>query len=104
MGPAAPIATGRTDADYRDVARRYLAPALAGQALPRASIETDRGTVIVELLSDQAPLTVAAFLSLVDRRYFDGSRWHRVVPNFVVQDGDPAAMGGAAPASRSGTS
>jgi len=32
-----------------------------------------------------APLTVAAFLSLVDRRYFDGSTWHRVVPNFVVR-------------------
>ncbi len=96
-GPAAPIATGRTDADYRDVARRYLAPALAGQPLPRATIETDRGTLVVELLSDQAPLTVAAFLSLVDRRYFDGSRWHRAVPNFVIQDGDPRGDGWGGP-------
>jgi cyclophilin family peptidyl-prolyl cis-trans isomerase/HEAT repeat protein len=96
-GPAVPIATGRTDADYRDVARRYLAPALAGQPLPRATIETDRGTLVVELLADQAPLTVAAFLSLVDRRYFDGSRWHRAVPNFVVQDGDPRGDGWGGP-------
>jgi cyclophilin family peptidyl-prolyl cis-trans isomerase len=96
-GPAVPIATGRTDADYRDVARRYLAPALAGQPLPRATIETDRGSLVVELLVDQAPMTVAAFLSLVDRRYFDGSRWHRAVPNFVIQDGDPRGDGWGGP-------
>jgi cyclophilin family peptidyl-prolyl cis-trans isomerase/HEAT repeat protein len=96
-GPAVPIATGRTDADYRDVARRYLAPALAGQPLPRATIETDRGSLVVELLADQAPMTVAAFLSLVDRRYFDGSRWHRAVPNFVIQDGDPRGDGWGGP-------
>jgi len=96
-GPAAPVATGRTDADYRDVVRRYLAPALAGQPAPRATIETDRGALVVELLPDQAPLTVAAFLSLVDRRYFEGSRWHRVVPNFVIQDGDPRGDGWGGP-------
>ena len=50
------------------------------------TIETDRGAVVVELTPADAPLTVAAFLSLVERRYFDGSIWHRVVPNFVVQD------------------
>jgi len=51
------------------------------------TIETDRGAVVVELTPADAPLTLAAFLSLVERRYFDGSIWHRVVPNFVVQDG-----------------
>ena len=53
--------------------------------------------VVVDLLPEQAPLTVAAFLSLVDRRYFDGSRWHRVVPNFVIQDGDPRGDGWGGP-------
>jgi cyclophilin family peptidyl-prolyl cis-trans isomerase/HEAT repeat protein len=96
-GPAAPIATGRTLEDYRDVVRRYLLPALRGQAAPRITIETDRGTLVVELLPLEAPLTVAAFLTLVDRRYFDGSRWHRVVPNFVVQDGDPRGDGWGGP-------
>ncbi len=96
-GRGVPIATGRTDADYREVVQRYLLPALAGQALPRVTIETDRGSLVVELLVDQAPLTVAAFLGLVDRRYFDGSRWHRVVPNFVVQDGDPRGDGWGGP-------
>jgi len=96
-GPALPIATGRTAADYRDVARRWLAPALTGQPNPRVTLETDRGTLEIELLSAEAPLTVAAFLGLVERRYFDGSRWHRVVPNFVVQDGDPRGDGWGGP-------
>ncbi len=96
-GPALPIATGRTAADYRDVARRWLAPALTGQPNPRVTLETDRGTIEIELLATEAPLTVAAFLELVERRYFDGTRWHRVVPNFVVQDGDPRGDGWGGP-------
>jgi cyclophilin family peptidyl-prolyl cis-trans isomerase/HEAT repeat protein len=96
-GLALPIATGRAPADYRDVARRWLAPALTGQANPRITIETDRGVLVVELLPAEAPLTVAAFLGLVERRFFDGTRWHRVVPNFVVQDGDPRGDGWGGP-------
>lgn len=96
-GPAAPIATGHTDAEYRDVARRYLLPALTGRPAPQVTIDTDRGSVTIELLPGEAPLTVAAFLALVDRRYFDGFRWHRVVPNFVVQDGDPRGDGWGGP-------
>jgi cyclophilin family peptidyl-prolyl cis-trans isomerase/HEAT repeat protein len=95
-GPVLPIATGRTLADYRDVARRWLAPALAGRN-PHVVVETDRGTLDIELLPAEAPLTVAAFIELVNRRYFDGTRWHRVVPNFVVQDGDPRGDGWGGP-------
>jgi cyclophilin family peptidyl-prolyl cis-trans isomerase len=46
----------------------------------------------------EAPFTAAAVLALADRRYFDGSTWHRVVPNFVVQDGDPRGDGWGGPA------
>src|SRR5437867_4072140 len=95
-GAAAPITTGRGAEAYRDAVRRYLLAALRGQP-PRVTIETDRGTMAVELYATEAPLTVAAFLSLVDRRYFDGSRWHRVVPNFVAQDGDPRGDGWGGP-------
>ena len=96
-GPDVPIATGRTDADYRDIARRYLVPSLTGQPNPQVTIETDRGRLTLELLPTEAPITVAAFLSLVDRHYFDGGRWHRVVPNFVIQDGDPRGDGWGGP-------
>src|SRR5207248_349028 len=96
-GPAAPIETGRSLDDYRAVVRRYLVPVARGDASPRVTIETDRGAMVVELFPGEAPLTVAAFLALVDRRYFDGSRMHRVVANFVVQDGDPRGDGWGGP-------
>ena len=95
-GPVLPVETGRTIADYREIARRWLAPALAG-VNPHVTLETDRGRLDIELLPADAPLTVAAFLGLVDRCFFDGTRWHRVVPNFVVQDGDPRGDGWGGP-------
>ena len=66
---------------------------------PHVFIETEQRTVIeLELYGPDAPLTVANFLLLVDRHFFDGNSWHRVVPNFVVQDGDRRGDGyGGAP-------
>ena len=49
------------------------------------------------MLGPDAPLTVDNFLRLVDRRFFDRSRWHRVVADFVVQDGDPRGDGFGSP-------
>ena len=92
------VATGKTDADYRAIVRRLLLPVINGQPNPQVTIETERGgPLTIELLPLQAPLTVAAFLGLVDRHFFDGSRWHRVVPNFVIQDGDPRGDGWGGP-------
>ena len=96
-GPAYPIDTGRSLQDYRDLARQYIA-APDSVARPHVFIETEqRGILEVELYGPEAPLTVANFLRLVDRRFFDGNRWHRVVPNFVVQDGDPRGDGFGSP-------
>jgi cyclophilin family peptidyl-prolyl cis-trans isomerase/HEAT repeat protein len=96
-GPAYPIATGRTLQDYRDVVRRFIVTP-DSVARPHVVIDTDqRGVLEVELYGPEAPLTVANFLRLVDRRFFDGNRWHRVVPNFVVQDGDPRGDGFGGP-------
>ncbi len=93
-GPIGPVETGRTLEDYRQLVIRYL---LATEN-PKVTIEVDRrGTIEIDLLPRQAPLTVANFLRLVDRRYFDNGRWHRVVPNFVVQDGDPTGTGEGGP-------
>jgi cyclophilin family peptidyl-prolyl cis-trans isomerase len=96
-GRSSPIATGRSAQDYRDLVRRYvLAP--DSLARPKVTIETDqRGLLEIELLGPEAPMTVANFVRLVERRFFDGNRWHRVVPNFVVQDGDPRGDGFGGP-------
>ena len=96
-GPAYPIATGRSLQDYRDLVSRYLT-APDSVARPHVLIDTEgRGQIEIELLGPDAPLTVDNFLRLVERRFFDGNRWHRVVPNFVVQDGDPRGDGFGGP-------
>ena len=96
-GPAQPIATGRSLQDYRDVVQRYFVGS-DSVARPHIVIETEgRGSIEIELLGPDAPLTVDNFLRLVARRFFDRNRWHRVVPNFVVQDGDPRGDGFGSP-------
>jgi cyclophilin family peptidyl-prolyl cis-trans isomerase/HEAT repeat protein len=96
-GPSRPVDTGRGIADYRDLVREMVLPAERGEYRPSLVIEADRGNIVVELLAADAPLTVQSFLDLVDRRYFDGGLWHRVVPNFVIQAGDPRGDGWGSP-------
>ena len=59
-----------------------------------ATIETSRGTVVAELYDTEAPDTVANFEKLANSGYYDGTRFHRVIPDFVVQGGDPYSKGG----------
>ena len=96
-GDPYPVETGLGTADYQDIAARLFLPALQGGALPRVTLETERGSLVLMLYAADAPLTVQNFLRLVARHYFDGSRWHRVVPNFVIQDGDPRGDGNGGP-------
>ena len=60
---------------------------------PRVRIRTTKGTLVVTLYPEWAPLTVENFLSLTNRGYFDGLRWFRIVPDFVVQTGDTTNTG-----------
>ena len=55
----------------------------------QATIETNRGTIVVELYDKDAPGTVSNFEKLANSGFYDGVKFHRVVPNFVVQGGDP---------------
>lgn len=97
-GAAFPIQTNRTIEDYREITRRFVAAPESPDARPHVFIETDqRGTIEVELLGPEAPLTVANFLTLLDRRYFDRGRWQRVIPELIVRDGDPRGDGWGGP-------
>ncbi|HZZ65853.1 MAG TPA: peptidylprolyl isomerase [Candidatus Baltobacteraceae bacterium] len=60
---------------------------------PRVRIVTTQGNVYAELYPEWAPLTVENFLNLSDRGYYDNNRWFRIVPDFVVQTGDPNGNG-----------
>ena len=77
----------------------YLARARESASNPRpvARIETERGVIELTLYAVDAPLTVHNFAILARRGYFDGQRFHRVVPNFVVQGGDPRGDGNGGP-------
>jgi cyclophilin family peptidyl-prolyl cis-trans isomerase len=62
-----------------------------------AVIETNCGTIELDLLEKQAPQTVANFVFLAQEGYYDGLTWHRVIENFVIQGGDPKGDGSGGP-------
>ena len=59
-----------------------------------ATIETNRGTIVAELYDKEAPGTVSNFEKLANSGYYDGTKFHRVIADFVVQGGDPYSKGG----------
>ncbi|HEX4601756.1 MAG TPA: peptidylprolyl isomerase [Gemmatimonadales bacterium] len=60
----------------------------------RAVFETAKGTIELDLFADEAPNTVANFEKLANSRFYDGTTFHRVIPNFMVQGGDPNSKSG----------
>ena len=74
-------------------AARLVSPPVSTQVY----VETDRGTIQIELAVNDAPLTVENFITLARKGYFNGLSVHRVVPDFVIQDGDPRGDGEGGP-------
>ena len=69
-------------------------PAPAGETTgPRVVLRTDRGEVVLLLFPKQAPRAVENFLGLVGKGYYDGTIFHRVIPAFMIQGGDPTGTG-----------
>jgi len=63
-----------------------VTPAVAAEA-PKVALETDKGRIVLELYPDKAPATVKNFLAYVDDGHYNGTIFHRVIPNFMVQCG-----------------
>jgi cyclophilin family peptidyl-prolyl cis-trans isomerase/HEAT repeat protein len=84
------VKTRNTDADYKRALAR------AGRSV-RALVTTSKGSFTIELLPEAAPLTVDNFVQLAQRGYFRNITFHRVVPNFVIQGGDPRGDGNGGP-------
>ncbi len=86
-----PVKTQLTGADYVRLARA------ANESSFSATVETARGTAVLDLDAEAAPITVESFRALAAKRFFDGIVIHRVVPDFVVQTGDPRGDGSGGP-------
>ncbi|MBD0373124.1 MAG: peptidylprolyl isomerase, partial [Pyrinomonadaceae bacterium] len=84
------VQTRNTLADYQRVMARM-------DKRVRAVVTTDKGSFTLELLPEDAPLTVDNFVQLARRGYFTNISFHRVVPNFVIQGGDPRGDGNGGP-------
>ena len=65
--------------------------------LPRVKIKTSAGDLIIELFENEAPNTVANFISLVEKGFYAGTPFHRVIPEFMAQGGDPTGRGTGGP-------
>jgi peptidyl-prolyl cis-trans isomerase B (cyclophilin B) len=65
--------------------------------MPKAQMNTDKGTMLIEFFDKDAPKTVENFISLAKKGFYDGVSFHRVIPDFVIQGGDPTGTGGGGP-------
>jgi peptidyl-prolyl cis-trans isomerase B (cyclophilin B) len=60
-------------------------------------MQTNRGTMVIEMYDKETPITVENFVKLAESGFYDGVKFHRVIPNFVVQGGDPTGTGAGGP-------
>jgi len=65
-----------------------------------AAVETDKGTIVLELFADKAPVTVNNFVFLAGEEFYNGTIFHRVIADFMVQGGDPTGSGRGGPGYR----
>ena len=65
--------------------------------MTKAIMETNKGVITIEFFDEHTPNTVKNFVSLVKSNYYDGVVFHRVIPDFVVQGGDPTGSGKGGP-------
>jgi cyclophilin family peptidyl-prolyl cis-trans isomerase/HEAT repeat protein len=86
-----PAPTSRPAAEYESL--QVLTPPYSTHVF----VETDRGTIQLELAVLDAPLTIETFVALARKGFYNGLTFHRVVPNFVVQSGDPRGDGEGGP-------
>ncbi len=91
------------EGDAKDGAKSRVVRADYKKALSRkngewaAILKTDKGEFTIDFYPEDAPLTVDNFINLAQKGYFNGLEIHRVVPNFVMQDGDPRGDGNGGP-------
>lgn len=96
---AVACATRAPGASYQPPSATPLAspPAAPAGDGTTATIQTDQGTIVFELYNQSAPLASQNFINLANAGFYDGLTFHRIVPDFVIQGGDPACNGTGGP-------
>jgi peptidyl-prolyl cis-trans isomerase B (cyclophilin B) len=82
------------------MAKQYSAPpkmAIEPSKKYSATINTSKGAIVVELFPEHAPSTVNNFVFLAREKFYDGTKFHRVIPDFMIQGGDPTGTGSGGP-------
>ncbi len=88
------------DHDYPELWKKEQAIRAAedkASNLPRVKLETSKGDIVIALLENEAPLATANFIELTEKKFFDGLKFHRVIPGFMAQGGDPKGDGTGGP-------
>jgi cyclophilin family peptidyl-prolyl cis-trans isomerase len=75
--------------EEQEKAQTETAPKAKTTGKEVAVIETSQGRIVFEFLTDKAPKTVESFKKLAGRKFYDGTKFHRVIPGFMIQGGDP---------------
>ena len=65
--------------------------------MPTAKMNTDKGTMTIEFFDQDAPKTVENFITLAKKGFYDGTKFHRVINDFMIQGGDPTGTGAGGP-------
>ena len=76
---------------------RTMSETQISEKLPKILIQTERGNITIEMFEDEAPNTVANMISLIEKGYYDGLNFHRVIPDFMIQGGCPHGTGTGGP-------
>ena len=76
---------------------RAMSETQISEKLPKIQIQTERGNITIEMFEDEAPNTVANMISLIEKGYYDGLNFHRVIPDFMIQGGCPHGTGTGGP-------
>jgi cyclophilin family peptidyl-prolyl cis-trans isomerase len=63
----------------------------------QATLQTSQGEIVIELFGQEAPIAVSNFITLSNKKFYDGLKFHRYVANFVIQGGDPQGTGYGGP-------
>lgn len=87
--PIIELEEGEITAPLTPEAQEIYQPVIKNDMNPVAILETSKGTIEIELFADQMPITAGNFEKLISEGFYDGTLFHRVIPNFMVQGGDP---------------